>query len=198
MNFSGILSSLMEESGTTDKELADAVGVSRAAVAKWRKGTKPSVEKMIKVASFFDMKLEDFGIPSQYDSPETFVPILGRIQAGYPVETFPDPEGFVNYPVGTRRDNDLIAMKVVGDSMLPLVMEGDIIILDTGTDRYDGKICAVVVDNEATLKRVRIDSTGVTLIPTNPMYKEMHYSPKKVNELNLQIVGVLVQMIRNF
>jgi len=198
MDFSGILSSLMKDTNTTDKELAEAVGVSRAAVAKWRNGTKPSVDKMLKVAAYFDLKLEDFGIPSQYDSPETFVPILGRIQAGYPVESFDAPEGYVNYPVGTRRDNELIALRVVGDSMMPLVMEGDIVILDTETENYNGKICAVMVDNESTLKRVKLDSDGITLIPTNPMYKEIHFSPRKAEEKNIHIIGVLVQMIRNF
>lgn len=210
MELAGQLSYLMEVNGTSISELARYVGVSRQSVMGWLNGSKPSYDKLAKVAEFFDQPIEYFSVkPVGSDLMQKYldavskqfsgkmVPIVGSIQAGYPVESFENPEGYVSCPVGKNPDN-LFALKVKGDSMLPLVMEGDIIVLNKITDQVNGKICAVTIDNESTLKRVKTDSTGVTLIPTNPMYPELHYSAKKAEELGFRVDGVLVQMIRNF
>lgn len=212
MEFSERLSRLISDNETSISELSRAVGVSRQSVMRWLNGSKPSYDKLEKVADFFGKPIDYFStVPT--DTSDKFVkkylevvkgqivgnvvPVVGSIQAGYPVESFENPEGYVSCPVGKNPDN-LFALKVVGDSMLPLVMEGDVIILNKITDKVNGKICAVTIDNESTLKRVKTDSTGVTLIPTNPMYPELHYSAKKAEELGFRVDGVLVQMIRNF
>ena len=97
-----------------------------------------------------------------------------------------------------QNKGNLFALKVVGDSMMPVVMEGDIIICDKNVSAADNKICAVTIDGESTLKRVKIDSAGVTLLPTNPLYKEIHLSKQKAEQMNFHIDGVLIQMVRNF
>lgn len=206
MDFSGKLSRLMEDNKTTDQVLADYVGVSRQAIYRWRNGSHPSFDKVSRIAEFFDVPAVYFSDDFEKKHYETInkivgnieVPIIGSIRAGYPVESYEVIEDYVSLPAGVKYSEDLFALRVVGDSMMPLVMEGDIIICDRNTESANGRICAVTVDEESTLKRVRIDSTGVTLIPTNPMYKELHYSSKKAEEVGFHIDGVLVQMIRNF
>jgi len=200
MGFSSLLSSLMKKYNTTDGELAEYVGVSRQAIYRWRNGSKPSFDKMLKVADFFDIKIDEFGvsIPDNKATEKQLIPIVGNIQAGYPVESFEVVDEYVSLPTGVTFSKNLFALRVVGDSMMPLVMEGDIIICDRNTEYANGRICAVTVDGESTLKRVKADTSGITLSPTNPMYREIHYSPKKAQELGFHIDGVLVQMIRNF
>lgn len=199
MEFSRQLSLLMERYNIPDQLLANEVGVSRQAVMKWKKGSIPSIDKIQKIAKFFGVPVAIFGYSFSEMKPNTnAVPIVGSIRAGYPVESYETIEGYVSLPTGVNYSEDLFALTVEGDSMMPLVMEGDIIICDKRIDQANGKICAVTVDGESTLKRVKTDSTGVTLIPTNPMYKEIHYTPKKAEEKGFHIDGVLVQMIRNF
>ena len=200
MSFSSLLSSLMKKYNTTDGELAEYVGVSRQAIAKWRNGSKPSFDKVMKVADYFDVKIDEFGlsIPESETTEKKVIPIVGNIQAGYPVESFEVVDEYVSLPTGVKYTKNLFALRVVGDSMMPLVMEGDIIICDRNTEYANGRICAVTVDGESTLKRIKADASGITLSPTNPMYKDIHFSPKKAEELGFHIDGVLVQMIRNF
>ena len=207
MDFSSKLSRLMNENETTDKTLAEYVGVSRQAIYRWRNGSKPSYDKVSKIAEFYDLPIvyfeddfekKNFGTINKILNHGSMVPIVGRIQAGYPVESFDDIEGYVSIPTGLLYSDDLFALTVVGDSMMPLVMDGDIIICDRNIQNINNKICAVTLDGESTLKRVRLDSNGVTLIPTNPMYNEIRLSNKKAEEKNFHIDGVLVQMIRNF
>ena len=199
MEFSRQLSLLMERNNISDGVLAKYVGVTRQSVMGWKKGSIPTVDKLQKIAEFFEIPISIFGYSFSEMKPNTnAVPIVGSIRAGYPVESYETIEGYVSLPTGVNYSEDLFALTVVGDSMMPLVMEGDIIICDKRIDQANGKICAVTVDGESTLKRVKTDSTGVTLIPTNPMYKEIHYTPKKAEEKGFHIDGVLVQMIRNF
>ena len=207
MGFAERLSQLMEERNVSISELARAVGVSRQSVMRWLNDTSPSYDKVSKLAEYFGVSLEyfyqDVINPEYIDTilekskrARLGVPIVGSIRAGYPVESFDMPDGYVK--IEHPNLMNLFALRVVGDSMMPLVMEGDIIICDKNTQNINNKICAVTFDNESTLKRVRIDSTGVTLIPTNPMYNEIKLSPKKAEEKNFHVDGVLVQMIRNF
>ena len=197
MLFTERLSWLMERNNTSVSELARAVGVSRQAIMGWKDGAQPTVDKILKVADYFGVDPEIFGIDNPYRTYDANrIPIVGSIRAGYPVQSFESTQGYVT--TNLKNLGDLFALRVVGDSMMPLVMEGDIIICDKNTQNINNKICAVTFDNESTLKRVRIDSTGVTLIPTNPMYNEIHFSPKKAEEKNFHVDGVLVQMIRNF
>lgn len=208
MSFSSRLSQLMKDRNLTDNALAESIGVSRQAVSKWRNGSaSPSGDKVARLAEYFEVRFDYFYqdeinpdhinyVLEESKRNRLGVPIIGSIQAGYPVQSFDTPDGFIK--IESPNIMDLFALRVVGDSMLPLVMDGDVIICNKSIDNVNGKICAVTVDNESTLKRVRIDSTGVTLIPTNPMYPELHYSSKKAEELGFHVDGVLVQMIRKF
>ena len=207
MSFADLLTDLMKSHKVTNAGLADIVGVSENSVKKWKKGSVPAYDKVAKIAEYFEVPIEyfyqdiakkNYGTINKILDHGSSIPIVGRIQAGYPVESFDDIEGYVSIPTGLQYSDDLFALRVVGDSMMPLVMDGDIIICNRNIQNVNNKICAVTFDNESTLKRVRIDSSGVTLIPTNPMYKEIHFSPRKAEEKNFHVDGVLVQMIRNF
>lgn len=207
MSFADLLTDLMKSHKVTNAGLADIVGVSENSVKKWKKGSVPAYDKVAKIAEYFEVPIEyfyqdiakkNYGTINKILDHGSSIPIVGRIQAGYPVESFDDIEGYVSIPTGLQYSDDLFALRVVGDSMMPLVMDGDIIICNKNVQNVNNKICAVTVDGESTLKRIRMDSSGVTLIPTNPMYNEIRFSNKKAEEKNFRVDGVLVQMIRNF
>lgn len=197
MSFAERLSYLMESNNTSTSELARSIGVSRQAIMGWKDGSIPAVDKAIKIANYYGVGLDFFGMESPFqENEDNRVPIVGSIRAGYPIESFEERQGYITS--GVQNKGNLFALKVVGDSMMPVVMEGDIIICDRNVSAADNKICAVTIDGESTLKRVKIDSTGVTLLPTNPLYKEIHLSKQKAEQMNFHIDGVLIQMVRNF
>ena len=182
-------------------EFEDELGYKRNTVTEWKRGVSTFMERLPEIADALDVSTDYLlGRENASVIPDIMrVPLIGRIQAGYPVESFDAPQQYIKVASEVVHDErNYFALTVVGDSMMPVVMDGDIIILRKNTDQYNNEICAVTIGGESTLKRVRVDSAGVTLIPTNSMYKEMHYSPKKAEELGFRIDGVLVQMIRNF
>lgn len=171
-------------------------------VAKWRQGTLHTFMDILPlIAKEYGVSTDWLlGVDAEEEVP-TFieVPIIGRIRAGYPLETFQVDNGSVKIPADYKPSGECFALEVVGDSMMPLVLEGDIIVCEKILPaKANGRICVITIDGESTLKRIRIDSDGVTLIPVNPMYKETHFTKLECTKKNLRIDGVVVQMIRKF
>ena len=170
-------------------------------VAEWRQGTLktymnylPQIAKEYKVSTDWLLGVEtEEAVPSFIS-----VPIIGSIRAGYPVESYDVENGYVKIPAEMKPAGKLFALEVIGDSMMPLVMDGDKIVCSKNINKANGRICVVTVEGESTLKKIKADNAGITLIPLNPIYKEIHYSPEEAKEKGLSIDGVLVQMIRTF
>ena len=88
MEFSGNLSHLMEINSTSVSELARFVGVSRQAVLGWKNGSIPTKDKIMKIAEYYNKSIGYFGFEEDEDIHDGEIPVVGSIQAGYPVESF--------------------------------------------------------------------------------------------------------------
>ena len=74
------------------------------------------------------------------------------------------------------------------------IHDGDIAIIKKTNDIQNGKIAAVLtVDNEVTLKTVKIQNNKIHLIPANKNYQEKVFNLKDV-----QVQGVLSGLIREY
>lgn len=68
--------------------------------------------------------------------------------------------------------------RVEGDSMAGEgITEGDLLVVDKAVRPYDGCLAVSYIDGEFTLKRVRIESDKILLVPANPKYKIIEVSP---------------------
>ncbi len=101
------------------------------------------------------------------------VPLLGAIAAGKPI-----------YAEQTLDATDCdaamhcdFALRVKGDSMIGArIRDGDIVFIRAQEDVDDGQIAAVIVDDEATLKRVYHIKNGLQLLSENPNYPPMVFT----------------------
>lgn len=126
------------------------------------------------------------------------VPLLGRIAAGSPTFALEEAEEVLPLPRALFRGNSLFALRVKGDSMIDAgIFDGDIAVLRSGPDFCDGDIAAVVVDEEATLKRVFKTKFGVRLHAENPAYPDRLVSAEQIKQ-SFRLAGVLVGTIRRF
>ena len=183
------------------KEFEEEMDLKPTTVTEWKRGRSNTFMNFLPEIADALGTTTDFLLGHEHNAYEIkSIPITGRIKAGYPIESFEGNFGSVRVPSAEFSSTSVyFALRVDGDSMMPLVMDKDVIILEKVYSRpVNGKICAVTIDNESTLKRIKIDSTGVTLIPTNPMYQEIHYSKEEAEEKGFRVDGVLIQMIRNF
>jgi repressor LexA len=114
------------------------------------------------------------------------VPVIGAIAAGVPILAVEQHSGYLDdvQPAPGR-----MALKVRGDSMIDDgILDGDYAIIQADAAVDDGRIGAVVVDGEATLKRVRYHADAIELIAANPRYQP-RLVPKEGHQV--QIVGPL-------
>ncbi|MFT7672703.1 MAG: repressor LexA [Gammaproteobacteria bacterium] len=131
---------------------------------------------------------------SVLDASILYVPSLGRVAAGIPIEAVED----------RNRDSLLAllttpgryALKVVGDSMIDAgIYDGDTIIVQSQQHANTGDIVIVLIDQETvTLKRFKSLPRGqIMLVADNPAYDNRCYDADRIT-----IQGRVVGQIRQY
>lgn len=126
--------------------------------------------------------------------PQAFlVPLLGQVQAGALTTAVEEPEGFV--PVtGTHVGDGLFALRIQGLSMERAgILPGDVVIVRRQADAVDGDIVVALVEDEATVKRLRFEAGHAALYPENPDFEVIHPDPAQ-----LRLLGKVVEVRRYF
>lgn len=126
------------------------------------------------------------------------IPVLGSVVAGVPLDAIED---IVDYEeIGEdilKTGTEFFGLKVKGNSMYPMLIEGDTIIVRKQDDCESGDIAVVLVNgNEATVKKVIKNKTGIILQPVNPNYELITFTNKEINKLPVKIVGTVVELRR--
>lgn len=126
------------------------------------------------------------------------VPLIGKIAAGAPSFALEETEDILTLPKSLFPGRKLFALRVRGDSMIKAgIYDGDFAILKSQPDFTDGEIAAVVVDEEATLKRLFRTTKGLRLHPENDAYFDRFISPSQLKR-SCRVAGILVGTIRRF
>ena len=197
---------LKTENGLTTDALSLKSGVPKGTINKILNGEtrNPTLSTLAALARALDCPLEYLGgqapaasaadIPGVYrmggallPPPRRRIPLLGRIAAGLPIyaeETF-DTDGCDSM---MRCD---FALRVQGDSMAGArIHDGDVVFIRRQDDVDDGRIAAVAIDDEATLKRVYHIKNGLQLLSENPRYPPMVFTLEE--HASIRILGLAV------
>ena len=116
--------------------------------------------------------------------PETRkIPLVGTIACGEPILAEENIEEYVSIPKDLAGD---FALRCKGDSMINArIFNGDIVYIRQQDTVENGEIAAVLIDNEATLKRVRLFDDHISLEPENPMYKPLVFWNEEMNTVRI-------------
>ncbi len=172
---------LREKLGLSQEELAERVGYKdRSSIAKIETGCVDlSQSKIALFAKALHVSpAELMGIAIRPDNiipiPEFYeVPLLGNIACGAPILAEEHIEEYVKVPKHINAD---FALTCKGDSMINArIFDGDVVYIRKQDTVDNGDIAAVLIDNEATLKRVRIFDDHIVLEPENPLYRPLVY-----------------------
>ncbi len=122
------------------------------------------------------------------------IPIAGRIQAGSPIESDEGPLGELALdPSALATRGDVVALKVVGDSMVDAgIFDGDYVVVRRQPRVESGEIAAVLINGAGTLKRVKVGRGRVVLRPENARYEPITLSRKD----DVRVYGKLVAVLR--
>jgi len=132
------------------------------------------------------------GIPRARPKPaETLrLPLLGRIAAGRPVETFENPETIALEDI--TRSKEVFVLEVRGDSMQDEhIVDGDYVMVEKVKNARDGEIVVALVDgSETTLKRFYREGPKVRLQPANATMAPIMVAANAV-QIQGRVIGVL-------
>ena len=124
------------------------------------------------------------------------IPLLGSIAAGDAIEAIENPNEYINVPSNfISPNNQYFGLKVNGLSMIEEgIFDGDIAIIKKTNSVLNGKIAAILtINNEITLKIIKINGENIHLMPANK-----NYSEKILNINEVQIQGALTGIIRKY
>jgi len=112
-------------------------------------------------------------------------PLLGEIACGKPILAQEEKEAYVMADMDVVADFCLIAK---GDSMINArIRNGDIVFIKQMEMVENGDIAAVIIDDEATLKRVYYypEKNKLVLNPENPAFEPLVYTNEELNEIRI-------------
>ena len=123
------------------------------------------------------------------------LPILGRIAAGTPIDAIQHERDRLPVPEAMLGAGEHFILEVQGDSMINAgILDGDQVIIKRGDTAHSGEIVvALVMGEEATLKRLRKKGASIALEAANPAYETRIFGPDQV-----QVQGKLVGLIRRY
>jgi repressor LexA len=119
------------------------------------------------------------------------VPLLGAVQAGALTEAIEHAEDHVVVGARTGR-GELFALRVRGDSMVPEVLAGDVLVVRRQPTAESGELVVAMVDGDATVKRLQVVRGRVELHAANPRYAPI------VPAAGLELLGKVIELHRHF
>ncbi|WP_288201579.1 LexA family transcriptional regulator [uncultured Megasphaera sp.] len=193
----------------TGDELGRVLGISKSTISLYEhdKSTPDDAIKK-KICSYFDVSFDWLmGITTSRTTiyPKRTgrgvpIPVLGRVVAGIPLEAVEEILDYEEITPELAATGEFFALQVKGDSMLPKLEEGDVVIVKKQGDVETGDIAIVLVNgDEATIKQVKKVNGGIMLYGFNPDVYEPHfYSNQQIEELPVRILGKVIESRRSW
>ena len=111
------------------------------------------------------------------------VPRVGRIACGEPILAEENIEGYDRVPHKRNADFTLICK---GDSMAPKIKDGDIVAIHSQPSVENGEIAAVLIETDATLKRVFLFKDHIELRAENPSFPSIVLIGEDMNQVIIE------------
>lgn len=137
-------------------------------------------------------RVSDYMLPDEMDTRSQDFDLVARIPAGAPLPVFDETRESFSVTHDFFGGGDILGIRVVGDSMSgDSIADGDIAMIKRQQEANKGDILALRIEDEITLKRIRLEGDKAQLLPSNP-----EHSIRVVPARQLEILGKLVGIIR--
>lgn len=181
----------------TQSQLATILDIAPSTVSAWERGAnRPTMDKVTIMSDMFKVPISDFFDEGFQERSIIKIPILGTIACGHPITAQENIESYKERSSESLPSGNVFYLKAKGDSMVPLINEGSLVLIREQPDVENGEIAAVLVngDEEATLKRVRKLGDTILLEAINDKYE-----PYLINSENpARILGKAIEFTFEF
>lgn len=209
-SFSNRLQKALDYSNMKQVDLVEKTGLDKTLINKYLAGImKAKQDKLTILADALNVNevwLMGYDIPmdrniktDEIGNPVVTIPILGVVKAGYDYLAQENWIGNVDVDKKLAEGNELFALKVKGDSMFPVLVEDDIVIIKKQDDFETGDIVVAIINgDEATIKKGKKTNNGILLQPFNTDYEPLIFTYDEMKSIPVSIVGIVKQLKREF
>ena len=157
-----------------------------------RKGFVKQRSQRVSFVKQRSQRVSDYLLSSETQERPREFRLAARIPAGVPSPVFDETSETFSVDHAFFGGGDIQAIRVAGESMSgDSIADGDIAMIKLQSEANKGDILAVRIEDEITLKRIKLVGDRCQLIPSNP-----EFSIREVPARHLQIIGKLVGVIR--
>lgn len=206
-NFANNLKRLRKKRGLTLEELADQINAkyntnfNKSMISKWENGYEAKLSSVKVLSLFFNVTLNEIlGFNEEIlekDEDNIKIPIVGVISAGEPIIAEENIIGYASKPPMSKLTKnslkDLFYLRVKGDSMDRLYPDGSYVLVRRNIMIQNGDNAVVLIndENEAVLKKVKIEDNYLTLIPVS---NNEEHLPRTIdlNKITVKFIGKVI------
>ena len=202
------IKSLRKKANLTQNELSKKVNKSESTIRMWELGySEPDIDTLQILSSIFETPIDYITgnaksntfnystLPGYIPYKTQKIPFIGNIACGKPIFAEEDFNGYIDAIEGIQAD---FCLQAKGDSMINArILDGDIVFIKKQETVYNGEIAVVIIEDEATLKRVYYypDKNTLILKPENSNYEDMIYTGEELNSITILGKAVAFQSI---
>ncbi len=194
------LKELRKQKRLTQSEVASYLGISQNTYSYWENDkVKIDNQSLIRLSKLYNTSV-DYILGNNSKTPKGIqIPVLGRIQAGIPIEAIQEILDYEEIPLDLAKQGDFLALQIKGNSMEPKFSEGDTVIVRKQDDIENGEVGVVIINgSDATIKRVFKHNDGLSLVATNTAYSPMFFTKDEILSLPVSIIGKVVELRAKF
>lgn len=199
------LKELRRTAGLTLEELAERLGTSKQTIHRYENGVIANIphEKIKRLAEALGVSPSELmgwdDKAMQYDNimpiRKKNLPLVGTIACGEPIYASEEYGSFVTI----NSDIDAsFCLRAKGDSMIGArIFDGDLVFIREQDAVDNGEIAAVIINDEATLKRVYYypNESKIILSPENPRYAPLVYINEELDSIKILGKAVAFQSV---
>lgn len=190
---------IMYEKGVSQAQMSQELGLAKTTISNWMTGKRtPRMDKIDLLCHYLNCSradlMEPFDESSKMASRGVRIPVLGRVVAGIPTDAIMDIIDYEEITEDMARTGNYFALKIKGDSMMPRISEGDIVIVRCQPDAESGSVVIAQINGDcATCKKLVKHKSGISLVSFNTVYEPMFFSNEEILERPVMILGRVVE-----
>ena len=203
-----IILNLIDKQNISIHAFEKSAGIAISSIQAWKNGkSKPSADAIKKIADYFNVSIDYLygrtALPNNlYNEEILTLPILAGVAAGFNHKVDEMESGeFIEVPRSAMKGydkDDLLVLRVDGDSMFPTFQDGDKVLVVKQTSVDSGSIAVVCYEDyeNGTIKKVSYSPNGdyVDLIPLNPKYQPVRITDAALN--GVRVIGKVIYLFR--
>lgn len=178
----------------TQEEVAKRLGVSKQTYSHYEnEQRRPSLDTIRELAAVYQVNIDDI-FSEEKISDIVSLPIVGKVSCGNGNLAYEDIEGYEPTPKEWINGGEYFYLRAKGDSMINArINDGDLLLIRKQQEVENGEIAAVLIGDEAVLKRVYLNGDTMVLQSENPAYAPIFVPPAEAT-----IIGKLKMVTIKF